>query len=767
MNQLLPHHSNMLEASGILPQQTEDTGYRSVTEKAELRGLGFPGYQQRVPGLLIPVLNAAGITVSYQYRPDSPRKSGGKSVKYETLLGSRMALHVPPCVRHALDDPRIPLVITEGIKKADSACSNGIWCLGLLGVWNWRGTNDKGGKLLLPDWDMIALNGRQVSIVFDSDITTKPHVLQAARRLVAVLCAKGAKARLLQIPASGDEKVGLDDYLAVGGRFEDLQPMPDSVESPARSESAAARAIALCEDTELFHTQDGEGYARIKVNGHYEVHRLRGQGFRTWLLGHFYRETGKPLSTANRDEAIESLCAKALYDSPERSVAMRIGHANRAIYIDLGDSEWSTVLINESGWTLTNDSPVLFHRTQDMLPLPLPQPGGSIDEFRKLLNPESDHDFVLLAAFLVGCYMNRDRGTFPLLVLTGEQGTAKTTVARMLSSIVDPRRTPVRMLGHADDVMLAASKSCVVAYDNVGKLTPGQSNLLCQIVTGSGVTRRQLYTDGEEFSISAKAPIILTGILDIVGAPDLAERSLFPRLARIDSASRKDEDTIWSEFEEVLPKILGWLFDTLSVAVRDLPNVRPDRSPRLADFYRFVLAAEPGFGRYAGAFEVAFGIDRARAREIAVEDSVLAYALIHWAEQELPIGQRTTTATELLGALKQYVPESEQKELPKSNTFVGELRKIAGILRDSGIEAVPLCREAGRRPIRIARTIVTSVTSVMPESGIGNRDDGAAYLADDSVTTPNRSNIASPARSDDRDDSDDSWEDLDECIKAS
>lgn len=55
--------------------------------------------------------------------------------------------------------------------------------MSLLGVWNWRGTNDQGGKVALPKWELIALNDRQVHIVFDSDVMLKPQVHAALVRL--------------------------------------------------------------------------------------------------------------------------------------------------------------------------------------------------------------------------------------------------------------------------------------------------------------------------------------------------------------------------------------------------------------------------------------------------------------------------------------------------------------------------------------------------------------------------------------------------------
>ena len=41
-------------------------------------------------------------------------------------------------------------------RKADAAVSIGLCCIAVLGVWNWRGTSDWGGKTALPDWEMIA-----------------------------------------------------------------------------------------------------------------------------------------------------------------------------------------------------------------------------------------------------------------------------------------------------------------------------------------------------------------------------------------------------------------------------------------------------------------------------------------------------------------------------------------------------------------------------------------------------------------------------------
>jgi hypothetical protein len=184
---LLPQHADLLAASSITPEVAQARGYRSVRKKAELGRLGFNPGQCLVPGLLIPVHGAAGGVVTYQLRPDVPRIKDAKPLKYETPGGSRMALDVPPTARPWLADPQRPLFITEGVRKADAAVSRGLCCVALLGVWNWRGTNGLGGKTALGDWESVALNGREVYIVFDSDVMEKPDVYAALVRLKAFL----------------------------------------------------------------------------------------------------------------------------------------------------------------------------------------------------------------------------------------------------------------------------------------------------------------------------------------------------------------------------------------------------------------------------------------------------------------------------------------------------------------------------------------------------------------------------------------------------
>jgi hypothetical protein len=197
-------------------------GYWTATTKAELRALGFGTTQLHVPALVLPVFNVAGEIALYQARPDHPRIKDGKPVKYETVSGSRIVLDCHPIARSQLGNPRVPLFITEGIKKGDALVSHGCSALALLGVWNWRGSNEHGGKMALPDWESIALNGRTVYVVFDSDVMVKRQVHAALIRLKGFLQARGAQILLIYLPSGPHGcKVGIDDYLAAGHKVEE------------------------------------------------------------------------------------------------------------------------------------------------------------------------------------------------------------------------------------------------------------------------------------------------------------------------------------------------------------------------------------------------------------------------------------------------------------------------------------------------------------------------------------------------------------------
>ena len=130
--------------------------------------------------------------------------------------------------------------------------------------------------------------------------------------------------------------------------------------------------------------------------------------------------------------------------------------------------------IDSSGWRVIDDPPVRFRRAAGMQPLPIPVPGGSIDRLRFFVNVQSEADFVLVVAWALAVL--RNRGPYPVLVLVGEQGSAKSTFSAILRRLLDPNTAPLRALPREDrDLFIAASNGHVLVFDNVSG--PGRYDL--------------------------------------------------------------------------------------------------------------------------------------------------------------------------------------------------------------------------------------------------------------------------------------------------
>ncbi len=255
---LIPGHIKMLkEESGISDAVIKARGYTSVNEPSRLKELGFSPRQCRA-GLLIPIWTTDGQNSLNILRPDNPRiientkkknhdgTHPNKVIKYEFPKNESMRIDCPPLCQNKLADPSIPLWITEGVKKGDSLAGRGLCAIALLGVWNFKGKNSFGGTTLLADFDYIALDNRDVRIVFDSDVMVKPEVRKALNRLTEHLQRKKAHIVHVYLPnRPNGSKMGVDDYLATGHTIEELEAL---IEAPRPAPQPAKPIIKLLEE---------------------------------------------------------------------------------------------------------------------------------------------------------------------------------------------------------------------------------------------------------------------------------------------------------------------------------------------------------------------------------------------------------------------------------------------------------------------------------------------------------------------------------------
>jgi len=496
-----------------------------------------------------------------------------------------------------------------------------------------------------------------------------------------------------------------------------------------RGGSQAQQLIELAEGAALFRAPDSTAYADIILNGHRETVALRGRPFRQWLARAFYKATGAAVGSEPLQNALNVLEAKAHFEAEERSVHVRVAECEGRLYLDLGDDTWQAVEIDQTGWRLVVDPPVRFRRPAGLRPLPRPERGHRIDVLRRFLNVGSDRDFVLTVAWLVACL--RNHGPYPVLVLTGEQGSAKSTCSAILRSLIDPNAAGLRALPRDErDLFIAANNGHVLAFDNVSGLPGSVSDTLCRLATGASFAVRQLYSDQDETLFTAARPAILNGIDDIVSRPDLADRALFLTLAPIAEESRRPESELWAAFEMEKPKLLGALLDAAVVGLRRLPEVRLGRLPRMADFALWATACETAHWP-AGTFMAAYDDNRADTVENVIDsDPVAAGVKALCANQSNWSG----TATDLLDALCQTVGEriAKSKTWPAdARALSGRLKRAATFLRKIGIE-VAFSREGhGRKRVVRLASSPSAAAAAPGADDADNADADRAYFREE------------------------------------
>lgn len=469
-----------------------------------------------------------------------------------------------------------------------------------------------------------------------------------------------------------------------------------------RGPTQADILIELAKAAELFHTPDSTGYAHLDINGHRETWPIRGKGFRRWLSRRFFEATQGAPSSEALQSALNVIEAKAHFDAPERIVHIRVAGLDGRLYLDLGDETWRAVEIEATGWRVIDNPPVRFRRPAGMQPLPIPIKGGSVEMLRSFLNVQSDADFVLVVSWALAVL--RNCGPYPVMVLSGEQGSAKSTFSSILRSLLDPNTAPLRALPREDrDLFIAANNGHVLAFDNVSGLPAWISDTLCRLATGGGFAVRQLYSDQDEVLFDAARPVILNGIEEIVTRPDLADRAVFLTLEPISEENRRPEAELWAAFKAESPRLLGVLLDALVEGIKRLPDTHLEKHPRMADFALWATACETAFWP-AGTFWSAYCGNRDDSVQSVIDADPIAAAVSNlMATRTVWTGK----SSDLLGALGDVVGERgvKSKTWPDSpRALSGRLRRAATFLRKIGIE-ISFGRE-GR-----ARTRTISITT--------------------------------------------------------
>ncbi len=462
---------------------------------------------------------------------------------------------------------------------------------------------------------------------------------------------------------------------------------------------------------ELFVGQDGAAYAaHAAPGGRRETWRIqKGRGFRKYLSREYYQRTyeaaidraeaagdaGEPHglypAAEPMDAACNTLTGMAEQQGAVRDVAVRVAwerppadRQTACIAIDLGDATGEAAIVTPDGWHIGVPEHARFLRPDGIRALPRPRPGGTIAALRPCVNVASDEDFILLVSWLVAAL--HPEGPYPVLVLSGGQGSAKSTTSSMLRRLIDASRTPTRAEPReARDLAIAADNNWIAAFDNVTALPVWLADALCRLSTGAGFAVRSLYSDRDEELFYAKRPILLNGIGNITGRNDLLDRAVTLTLPEIAPGARQTEAECWQAFDDAAPAVFGALLDGLARLLRDMEQVRPAHLPRMADFARKAAAAAPAFGWSMGDFLAAYERNRGAAHEAVIDQSLIAAPLL----KLLALRDRWQgTSSELLSKLTDVADASltRRREWPGTpEKLSNALDRLAPTLAAAGV----------------------------------------------------------------------------------
>lgn len=430
--------------------------------------------------------------------------------------------------------------------------------------------------------------------------------------------------------------------------------------------------------------------------------RIESSLYRGVLLRRFQVENGaKVLPKEQLNSAIDLLKAEAIETATQHPVHLRVAASEGRIYIDLAQGDGRAVEVDASGYRVVQKAPVRF-LSGSRGPLPEPNHGGNLDDLAGHMPNLQRQDVQRLLAFMIGTL--NPHGIFPVLGIGGGQGHGKTNLGDKCVSVTDPPTTREDARGSLarkeQDLIIRAQNAHVLFFDNVSRISDDQSDHLCKLLGGTAFSTRSLYSNGDEFRISLRRPVIMTSIGTPTSRGDLLDRMLSINPGPI--IRRRPEEEIWGEFEVDRPKLFGLVLSGVSAALRNRADVAEReargeiRLPRLADFARFVEGAHEVLELAPGEFSDMLRDEQGGLQAEAATGEALGAALVRYFSKPgaKPL---SGSAAELLHALANS-PEREQRGWPSSNKVRGVLERIAPGLRNRGIE-VRLTAPHGKRNV--------------------------------------------------------------------
>lgn len=396
------------------------------------------------------------------------------------------------------------------------------------------------------------------------------------------------------------------------------------------TECTASALIELVIDKcELFFDDlTDTSFVSVEIDAVIHTLAIGSRQFIDWLSYSFYMDTkiekkpGMSASESAIKQACFALSGIAKYEGEKQNVYLRVAFYNNSYFIFLGDERLRVVEVTSASWRILEHSPVKFWKSTSMQSLPIPKIGGDLFELWNFVNiPENDQ--LLVLAWMLECF--RAQTPFPIMALSGQQGSAKSSTQNMLRQLIDNNSVNLRASPKSvEDVFVSAGCNWLASFENISHLTSNLQDALCTLATGGGFAARTLYTNKEETIIEVKRPVILNSIPRVITAQDLTDRAINIECPSIDY---KEESEIKVSWEKAKPAIFGGLLDLFVKTLAILPTIKLKNPPRMADFTRLGEAMAIALNFPPGLFIELYTANRAENITAALESSPVGVAV--------------------------------------------------------------------------------------------------------------------------------------------
>ncbi len=528
----------------------------------------------------------------------------------------------------------------------------------------------------------------------DKEVIIIPDNDTAGMKYAKIVLKNIPTAKIVILPDL-QEKQDIYDWLNDGHKLEEINALPsydihkdtDTGISLPKEETQAETIIRLVEEngTVLFHDTVDDPFAAVMKNGHQEVWAIDGGEFSSWLNSIYYKAKMKPAKKESLSQALAVLTAKALFDNEEAiPLQTRVAQSDNDIWYFLSDSKCRAVKINESGWEIVDNPPILFRKYRHQKSQCLPKRKGDVWRILDYINLAECH--TMFVCWLVSCFIPDFPHAMPIFY--GEKGAAKTTACTLLKRLIDPSALKTLTI-QKDPRSLSVNlqQHWFLPFDNVSRIDEETSDTLCRAITGGGIQQRKLFTNADDYIFTFQKCIALNGINNVATRPDLLDRAILVELCRIEDDKRKELSEIQAEFEKDLPYILGGIFDTLVEAVKIYLTVKLDYLPRMADFARWGYAIGEALGGLGDEFLAEYKLNQEeRNIEILNTDIVATLIVAFMKDRKEWSGLVSQLYTELVELAPKYGVNPKQKEFPVlPNVLSRRLNNIRSNLKEAGI----------------------------------------------------------------------------------